>query len=166
MKTTVALLMGVLLLAAPALARGQDPPGGAAADAAVSPAELQRLFDGFALVQAQQFLALPDDVYSRFLPRFLALQNARRQALQQHTRVLNMIRKAVNDGSPDDQIKDAMKQLQDIEDKGVVEAKKAREGVDQVLDLRQQARFRIFEEQMERRKLELVTRARQANRGR
>ena len=30
--------------------------------------------------------------------------------------------------------------------------------------MRQQALFRVFEEQMERRKLELVTRARQANR--
>ena len=35
--------------------------------------------------------------------------------------------------------------------------------IDQVLDLRQQARFRVFEEQMDRRKLELVMRARQAN---
>ena len=162
MKTTAAALIAVLLLATPALARPQAPAG--QADPAVSPAEFQRLFDGFALVQAQQFLALPDEVYSRFLPRFMALQNARRQALQQHTRVLNVIRRAVNDGSPDDQIRDAMKQLQDIDDRGVTESKKAMEGVDQVLDLRQQARFRIFEEQMERRKLELVTIARRGNR--
>ena len=40
------------------------------------------------------------------------------------------------------------------------------EAVDQVLDLRQQARFRVFEEQMERRKVELLLRARQANRPR
>ena len=41
---------------------------------------------------------------------------------------------------------------------------KAYDAIDQVLDLRQQAQFRVFEEQMERRKIELVTRARQANR--
>jgi hypothetical protein len=35
-----------------------------------------------------------------------------------------------------------------------------------VLDLRQQIRFRVFEEQMERRKIELLVRARQANRQR
>jgi len=35
-----------------------------------------------------------------------------------------------------------------------------------VLDLRQQVRFRIFEEQMERRKVDLLMRARQANRQR
>ena len=44
------------------------------------------------------------------------------------------------------------------------ETRKAYDDVDQMLDVRQQAKFRIFEELMERRKLELVTRARQANR--
>jgi hypothetical protein len=33
-----------------------------------------------------------------------------------------------------------------------------------VLDIRQQDKFRVFEEVMERRKLELIARARQANR--
>jgi hypothetical protein len=75
-----------------------------------------------------------------------------------------VIRKAVNENQPDDQIKDALKQLQDIDDRGVAETRKAQDAVDQALDVHQQGRFRIFEEQMERRKLELVTRARQANR--
>ena len=39
-------------------------------------------------------------------------------------------------------------------------------GIDQVLDVRQQVRFRLFEEQMERRKVDLLMRARQANRQR
>jgi hypothetical protein len=34
--------------------------------------------------------------------------------------------------------------------------------VDEVLTLRQRVRFRVFEEQMERRKLELMSRARRA----
>ena len=38
--------------------------------------------------------------------------------------------------------------------------RQAMEGLNQVLDLRQQARFRVFEEQMERRKVELLMRAR------
>ena len=66
---------------------------------------------------------------------------------------------------PDEgQLKDRLKQLQEIESRGQAEARKAYDAIDQVLDLRQQAQFRVFEEQMERRKIELVTRARQANR--
>ena len=162
MKTTVAAaVIAVLLMAAPGFARQQHAPG---ADATVPPAELQKLFDSYALVQAQQLLNLSDEQYSRFLPRFMALQAARRQALQQHTRVLNEIRRLLNDGGSDDQIKAALKQLQDVDERGEAEARKAEEAVDQSLDLRQQARFRVFAEQMERRKLELVTRARQGNR--
>jgi hypothetical protein len=164
-KPIAAAVAGFLLFAAPAFARFQQPA--AQASEAANPAEVQRLFDGYALVQAQQFLQLSDDQYARFLPRFMALQNARRQAVQQRNRVLNEIRLMTKpDGGTgtDDQIKAAMKQLQDVDDRGDAETRKALDGVDQTLDVRQQARFRVFEEQMERRKLELVSIAR-ANRG-
>jgi hypothetical protein len=169
-KPLAVALAAVCMMTASAVARPQQTPDAGAAPAA-SPLEIQRLFDGYALVQAQQFLQLSDDQYAKFLPRFMALQNARRQALQQRTRVLNVIRSLTRpDGGngSDDQIKVALKQLQDIDERGDAESKKALEAVDQTLDLRQQARFRLFEEQMERRKLELVSiaRARQANRGR
>jgi hypothetical protein len=69
------------------------------------------------------------------------------------------------DAQPDEgMLRDALKQLQEIDSRGEADARKAYEAIDQILDLRQQAKFRVFEEQMERRKLELVTRARQANR--
>ncbi len=161
------ILVALMATAAPGLARGQGRLGGAGAagdDPTVSPFELQKLFDSYALVQAQQFLGISDEQYTRFLPRFMALQGARRQALQQRTRALNDIRKLLNDPQGDEGVKNALKQLQDIDERAAGETRKASDAVDQVLDLLQQAKFRIFEEQMERRKLELVTRARQANR--
>jgi hypothetical protein len=163
-KTIALAIAGLLLVAAPSLARPQNPP--APDPTAPSPAEVQRLFDSFALVQAQQGMNLGDEQYAKFLPRFMALQNARRQATNQHNRVLNEIRMLLRPdaGGTDEQIKAALKQLQDIDDRGDTETRKAMDAIDQTLDLRQQARFRVFEEQMERRKLEFVTRARQANR--
>ena len=160
--------------AAPAVAQGRalGRAGGAVApggpggdDPAVTPFQLQRLFDSYALVQAQTFLAVSDEQYARFLPKFMALQEARRQSLQQRTRVLNLMRRLLADAQPDEgMLRDALRQLPEIDARGEAEARKAYEAIDQVLDLRQQAKFRVFEEQMERRKLELVTRARQANR--
>ena len=168
MRPVIAAAAGVLLLASPAFARLQQAAQPAAQTSDVAnPAEVQRLFDGYALVQAQQFLQLNDDQYAKFLPRFMALQKARREAVQQRNRVLNEIRLMTRpDGGTgtDDQIKAAMKQLQDADERGDAETKKALDGVDQTLDVRQQARFRVFEENMERRKLELVSIAR-ANRG-
>jgi hypothetical protein len=123
------------------------------------------MFDAYSIVQAQEFLKIGDEQYAKFLPRFKALLDTRRQALQQRTRVLNVVRRLLMDAQPDEaMLRDALKQLQEIDSRGEADARKAYEGIDQVLDLRQQAKFRVFEEQMERRKLELVTRARQANR--
>ena len=68
-------------------------------------------------------------------------------------------------GQPDEaQLKDRMQALRDVDSRAIADVKKAYEAIDQALDVKQQASFRVFEEQMERRKLELITRARQANR--
>lgn len=165
--TRVLRALAICLVLAPgaALAQARGGPGAGTADEpTVTPFELQRMFDAYALLQAQEFLKISDEQYARFLPRFKVLQDTRRQALQQRTRVLNEIRRLVNNDGQDEPIKNALKQLQDIDERAVADTRKASDAVDQVLDLRQQAQFRVFEERMERRKLELVTRARQANR--
>jgi len=165
MKWLPCVVMLAASLSAASPVRAQAPPSGTAEEPAVTPFELQRLFDSYALLQAQDQLKISDDQYSRFLPRFKALQDARRQTQQQRARVLQDVRRLLSDSSADEaQLRDRLKQLQDIESRSQAETRKAYDAIDQVLDLRQQAQFRIFEEQMERRKIELVTRARQANR--
>jgi Spy/CpxP family protein refolding chaperone len=164
-KLACAGILTLLVLAATSTARAQGRGGSNAEEPAVTPAELQRLFDSWALLQAQEQLKISDEQFARFLPRFKALQDARRQTMQQRNRVLADVRRLLNDGQLDEiGVRDRLKQLREIEDRGHAEALKAYDAIDQVLDLRQQAQFRIFEEQMERRKLDLVTRARQANR--
>ncbi len=144
--------------AAPDAQAPADPPG-------VAPAEIQRLFDAYALVQAQEQLSISDDRYAQFLTRFKALQDVRRKALVEHTRTVLELRRLINTEQGDDmQLKDQIKALQDGDARASADIRKAYDGVDQVLDVRQQAKFRVFEELMERRKLELVIRARQANR--
>ena len=171
----VAMLAAVLVSGAvPCAAQGaqrQARPNGRGAaeggdDPAVTPAEIQRMFDSYALMQAQEQLKITDDQFPKFLPRFKALQDIRRQGLQQRTRVLMTIRQAFQNGqTPDEsQLRDLLKQLDEIDTRTNADVKKAYDAIDQVLDVRQQAKFRVFEENMERRKLELVTRARQANR--
>jgi hypothetical protein len=64
--------------------------------------------------------------------------------------------------APDENVlSERLKALRDEDDRAAAELKKAYGGVDETLDIRQQARFRIFEERMEQRKLELLMRARQ-----
>jgi len=169
MKRIAAVGM-ILALAAPlSAAQGarQGRASGPPVEAGVSPAEVQRMFDAYALMQAQEQLKIGDDQFTQFLTRYKALQEVRRRTLRERSRVVQELRRLLNQPQPDDsQIKDRLRALQDIDAIGVADEKKSYEAIDQVLDLRQQAKFRVFEEVMERRKLELVGRARQANRPR
>jgi Spy/CpxP family protein refolding chaperone len=152
--------------AAAAAQAGRLGRGGASLDdATVSPAEIQRMFDSYALMQAQEQLKISDDRFPQFLTRFKALQDVRRRGLQERARMVQELRRLVNDPQGDEgQIKDRLKSLDELESRSDGEIRKAYDAINQVLDVRQQAKFRVFEETMERRKLELVTRARQANR--
>ena len=144
--------------------QGQQAPG-VVDDPGVTPAEIQRMFDAYALIQAQDQLRLNDDQYSRFLVRFKSLQDLRRRSLQEHTQLVAELRRLLMQGQPDEaQLKDRMQALRDVDSRAIADVKKAYEAIDQALDVKQQASFRVFEEQMERRKIELITRARQANR--
>ena len=143
---------------------GAVPPGGPQAEDGVSPAELQRLFDAYVVMQAQQELQLSDEQFPRFLSRVKTLQDVRRRGQMQRGRLLQELRRLSQAGGQDDALRAQLKALNDLEARVGTEVRQALEGIDQVLDLRQQARFRLFEEQMERRKVELLMRARQANR--
>jgi hypothetical protein len=145
--------------------RAGGPAAVPGAETGVSPAEVQKMFDAYALMQAQEQLKIADEQFARFLTRYKALQDVRRKAVQEHARLVMELRRMLNAPQPDEaQLKDRMTALQDLEGRSAAETRKAYEAVDQVLEVTQQAKFRVFEELMERRKLELVTRARQANR--
>lgn len=132
--------------------------------ATISPAQIQRLFEAYTVLQAQDALQLSEAQYGRFVTRLKALQESRRRQQQARNQLLGEIRKLINPqtGSQDEaQLADRLKALRDAEDRGAAELKKAYEGVDETLDVRQQARFRVFEDRMEQQKLELLMRARQ-----
>jgi len=139
----------------------QPPPP----DQIVSAGEIQRMFEAVALVRSQETLKLSDEKYLPFIAKYKALQDARRRTQQERNRILSDLRKLTNDPAGDEgQMKERLKALEDLQTRGDAEIHKAQEGVDSVLDGRQQAKFRLFEEAMEAQKVELITKARQAHR--
>jgi hypothetical protein len=143
---------------------GAGVAGAPEAAQGITPAEIQRMFDASALIQAQRQLDIRDEQFPQFLMRFKALQDIRRQALNERGRILQQIRQLLNAGQTLDEtaVKDRLKALQDLDARQTADVNKAYDAIDQVLDLRQRAQFRLFEEVMERQKLQLITRARQA----
>jgi hypothetical protein len=148
--------------------RGPARPGGPRADGPVSVAEAERLFDRYMLGQARVVLQLTAEQVMPFGQRFerlQALQRMRQRQRQRRLVELNAINR--NGTATDDAAVAALLQSLDAEmadaDRQVREA---REDLDQVLTVRQRARYRTFELRMEREKLQLIARARAAARGR
>ena len=141
-------------------------PGGGAGDApavtpGVSPGDVQRMFDAYALVQAQEQLKIGDEQFAKFMPRFKALQETRRKTQADRGQIIVELRRlSVATPLDEAQVKEKLRALQDVDARAAGEMKKAYESIDQVLDLKQQAQFRVFEEVMERRKLDMIARAR------
>ena len=180
MKTVVLIGALAVALALPAAASAQaEPPpqnppppvGGPLPgldNGNLSPGEIQRLFDAYLIVEAQRALDLTDQQYPQFLIRLKALQDTRRRTTQERNQLMQQLQRLTNPRQPtqgtDAQIKERLAALQEVEARTAAEMRKAYNALDEVLELRQQARFRIFEEQIERRKIELLMRARQQNR--
>jgi hypothetical protein len=59
------------------------------------------------------------------------------------------------------QIRDKLNTLAELETTSASEIRAAQAAIDEILEAWQQARFRVFEEMMEQRKIELLMRARQ-----
>src|SRR5262245_59945721 len=113
-------------------------------------------------MQAQDVLNLTHAQYPMFLPRMKALQEARRRGTADRARIVaNLARLTASDAPSDEsQIRAELKGLDEAETRSRDDVRQAMDAINQVLDVRQQARFRVLEEQMERRKVELLMRAR------
>ena len=165
MKSFGAVLF-IVALASPAVGQppaAPGPGGGQAQPPEVSAGEIQRWFEAYVLVQAQDALQLSDAQYGRFATRLKQLQESRRLHQQRRNLILADLRRltAGQAGTADESaLRDRLKALRDEEDRGAVDLRKAYESLDEILDVRQQARFRLFEDRMEQRKLELLMRAR------
>lgn len=168
MALVVVLAVGVC---AQTPAPSSPPPADPAVDPdRMSPREVQRLFDAYVAMQAQERLQLSDTQYAQFLPRLKILLDLRRTSLtNRHALVAELGR--ASRGGPGRRADEAflgekMQQLRTFDEQTAAELRRAYEAIDQVLDVRQQARFRVFEDQVERRKVELLLRARQNVRNR
>jgi hypothetical protein len=128
-----------------------------------SPADVQRLFEAYVLMQAQQALGVSDAEYPQFVAKMKALLDLRRDTQQRRFALVRQLRQLTDQtgpGATDTQVTQALQQLKDFETKSAADLAQATAAVDAVLDVRQQAKLRVFEQQMERRKLDLLMRAR------
>jgi hypothetical protein len=155
-------LRAAAILLATGQAAGQAP--GPAANENVDPAELGRLFDAYTVMQAQEALGLDEARFGPFVTRLRALQEMRRRHLRERVAVMRDLRQLLQSPGNDAQLKERLDALVRLETASRADQAKAMDAIDELLDIRQRARFRLLEQQLELRKLELVNRARQRQR--
>jgi hypothetical protein len=134
----------------------------------VTIAEVQRLFDAYTIMQAEEALKLSESQYQQFLTRLKTLQEVRRRHQSARNQIVLALQRMVGpkaESFDEIQVKDRLRALAELDARTATELRDAYDALDQVLDVRQQARFRVLEEQLERRKFDLLARARRAGAG-
>jgi hypothetical protein len=137
-------------------ARGNRPAGPPAGPA--DPQQVQQFLDTYALVQAQEQLQLTDEQFATFAPRLTRLHNVRRRVGNQRRQLLGELRVLLGQtpGAGDEAIMAKVRALDDFTRRGAEEIQKVYVEVDGALTPWQRGRFRMFEEQLERRKIDLL----------
>jgi hypothetical protein len=155
---------------APAPPQGPGRQAAAPADPdTIPPPVLAEMLDTYAIFQAQRALSIADDKNGPFLARLKKLQDVRRRNTRQRLQMIRELNRLVGPRvqtpADDATIRAKLAALREHDDRAAAELRLAYDALDELLDAKQQARFRLFEEEMERRKLDLLVRARErANR--
>jgi hypothetical protein len=143
----------------------QRPVAGRAVPRAGGPAEIrldtvQSMVDAWAIVEAQKQLQLSNDQYPTFVTNMTKLQNARRRIQGERRRLLSELRPLVQGTGQDQAITDKVKAIDDLNQQASQELRQLIAELDSTLNPRQRARLRFFEEEIERRKIDMLLRAR------
>lgn len=193
MTTTMrSAVVGAFVIAATSVALAQEPAfqqpppqqgrqGGRQGQAAGQPqnpnqkgepfslAYIQQMFDTMAIVEAERFLPLTAEQYPGFVQKLKRLQETKMQANRRRMKVMNELRALVSpqsmDTVPDNLIDAKLKELAAAEAEGPASIRKVEDELDATLSVRQRARLRMLEENVERRKIDFLTRVRQGGGG-
>ena len=161
-RTAGAVTLAALTLgAAEVSAQERQPPSDRAREQ-VRPAELAAMLDAYTVVQAQNALQLTDAQYGPFVTRLRKLQENRRRNNQIRNRLLQELRTmaAPNGNADENALREKLRALRDHNRESAATLERDSDSVDEVLDVRQQVRFRLLEERLERQKLDLLMRSR------
>jgi hypothetical protein len=129
----------------------------------LTPADVEDMLDALALVQAEKNLQVSDTQYPTFVTRLKNLHQTRKRNRHGRIQLLRELQRmtAPQRGPADEAlVRERLKALRDHDDRSAAELRKSYDALDEILDARQQARFRVFELELERRKLDLLVRAR------
>jgi hypothetical protein len=119
------------------------------------------MVDAYVIANIQESLGLDDDQYTRAIPLVNNLQKARREYQRERWRTLRHMKQLLRSGAAtESQLQDAVGKLKTLEVEGPARIGERQDELDAILSPVQQAKYRVFEMDVERRLRDLMRRAR------
>ena len=123
--------------------------------------EAFRMVDAYVIANIQESLDLDDEQFTKVVLPVKSLQRARRELIQGRARALRDMRRLLRSGTATEpEIGEALAELKALEAEGPRRVVEQRAALDAVLTPIQQAKFRVFEVEVEQRIREMSRRAR------
>jgi hypothetical protein len=135
----------------------------------LTPQQVYQILDAFVITEAQRVLQIGDPQFAEFFRRMQVLQMVQRRHTNQRQGLLGELRRMVGPNAPpsDEGVLMAkVRELDDLDTRFQNMERQAVMAIDMILQPHQRAHFRIFLEQVERQKVDLMMRARQGGPGR
>jgi len=125
----------------------------------MTPQQLQAHIDAYALVQAERQLQLSTEQFPGFVGRLRRLQDVRRRHQMERRRMMGQLSELLQGeaGGRDEAILEKLRALDDVNQRASGEVRKAYEELDGVLTPWQRGRYRMLEEQLERLKIDMLS---------
>ena len=123
--------------------------------------EAFRMVDAYVIANIQDSLDLDDDQYTRVIPLVNKLQKTRRESFGERGQALHRMRRLLRSGTATEgEVAEALKAFNALETEGPERIRAQLNALDAVLTPLQQAKYRIFELDVEQRMRELMRRSR------
>jgi uncharacterized protein (DUF2236 family) len=123
------------------------------------------MVDAYIVANLQESLGLSDRQYAEVIPLVKRLQTQRRDYFESRWQAQRELRRLLRSGSATEaQVETALEKLKQIEADGPEKVRRALASLDSALTPLQQAKYRVFELDVEQRLRELMRRARRNNR--
>jgi len=121
--------------------------------------DVQGMMEAYILSKLQDALDLTDEQFGQMVVAQTKLSDTRRDYRQNRMRVLRQMRQILqNEEAGEDELQPLLDELEALRDEFLSDEKRRYQAIDSILDVRQQARYRILEVELQRRLQEMMRR--------
>jgi hypothetical protein len=123
--------------------------------------EAFRMVDAYVIANIQESLGLDDDAYVKVIPVVNKLQKERREFFRERGQIQRKMRRLLRSGTAtEEQVQELLSALKALELEGPERTRAQMDELDALLTPLQQAKYRVFEVEVEHRLRELMRRGR------